>query len=81
MPTFNPWTDQPIETAACARLPDVTSLGAVLVKLDPASTDPALVPTLVLAFPGFEFRLAKSVMYWRDARNVIQPGGTWIGDL
>lgn len=62
VPTFNPWTDQPIETAACARLPDVTSLGAVLVKLDPASTDPALVPTLILAFPGFEFSLAKSVM-------------------
>lgn len=48
---------------ASARLPDVAWLEAVLAKLDPASTDPALVPTLVLAFPGFEFRLAKSVMF------------------
>ncbi len=41
------------------RLPDATSLEAVLAGLDPASADADLVPALVRAFPEFEFRIAR----------------------
>lgn len=67
---------------ASVRIPDVASLETVLAGLDPASADLALIPALTRAFPGFEFSLAQiDDDYWRDARSVIQPDGTRIGEL
>jgi hypothetical protein len=65
-----------------ARLPDSASLQAVLAGLDPASVDADLVPALAAAFPGFDFGLAQvDDEYWRDARSVIRPDGTRVGEL
>lgn len=67
---------------ASVLIPDVASLETVLAGLDPASADSALVPALTRAFPGFEFSLAQiDDDYWRDARSVIQPDGTRMGEL
>src|SRR5258708_28989869 len=64
------------------RLPDATSLEAVLAGLDPASADADLVPALARAFPGFEFSIARiDDDYWRDIRSVIRPDGTRLGAL
>src|SRR5258708_40229842 len=64
------------------RLPDATSLEAVLVGLDPASADADLVPALARAYPGFEFSVARiDDDYWRDIRSVLQPDGTRLGEL
>lgn len=64
------------------RLPDATSLEAILAALDPASADSELVPALGRAFPGFDFNVARiDDEYWRDARTVIRPDGSRVGDL
>lgn len=67
---------------APVRLPDAASLEAVLAGLDPVSADANLIPALAAAFPGFEFGLARiDDDYWRDARSVIRPDGTRVGEL
>lgn len=67
---------------APVRLPDAASLQAALARLDPASADAELVPTLAAAFAGFDFSLAHvDDDYWRDTRSVIRPDGTRIGEL
>jgi hypothetical protein len=62
-----------------ARLPDATSLEAVLAGLDPATADADLVHALAAAFPGLDFSLAQvDDEYWRDTRTVIRPDGTRV---
>jgi hypothetical protein len=52
-----------------------------LADLDPASVDDDLVPALLRAFPGFKFSLARiDDDYWRDARSVIRPDRTRLGE-
>ena len=64
------------------RLPDATSLEAVLAGLDPASADADLLPALAAAFTGFAFGIALiDDDYWRDTRSVIQPDGARLGEL
>lgn len=64
------------------RLPDATSINAALAGLEPATADADLVPALAHAFPGFQFSVARiEDDYWRDARSVIRPDGTRIGEL
>lgn len=65
-----------------ARLPDASSLEAVLAGLDPVSADAGLIPALAGAFPGFAFAIASiGDEYWRDTRSVIRPDGTRLGEL
>jgi hypothetical protein len=65
-----------------ARLPDAASLKTVLAGLDSASADADLIPVLATAFPGFAFWLAPlDDDYWRDARSVLRPDGTRLGEL
>ena len=69
-------------TSSATRLPDATSLAAVLDSLAPASVDADLVPALAAAFPGFDFSLAQiDDDYWRDTRSVIRPDATRVGEL
>ncbi|RUW21028.1 hypothetical protein [Mesorhizobium sp. M1E.F.Ca.ET.041.01.1.1] len=69
-------------TAEPIRLPDIASVQAVLKSLEPVSADAELAPALANAFPGFEFTAASiDDFYWRgDARTVLSPSGTRIGD-
>ncbi len=64
------------------RLPDPASLQAAFAGLDAATADSDLLPALAAAFPGFDFSLAQiDDEYWRDARTVIRPDGTRVGEL
>ncbi|WP_352784128.1 hypothetical protein [Mesorhizobium sp. M0643] len=69
-------------TAEPIRMPDAASVRAVLKSLDPVSADAELAPALANAFPGFDFTTAAiDDFYWRDdARTVLSPSGTRIGD-
>ncbi|BCH04934.1 hypothetical protein MesoLj131b_69330 (plasmid) [Mesorhizobium sp. 131-2-5] len=64
------------------RLPDATTLEAVLAALNPASADAELAAALANAFPGFEFTTAAvDDLYWRgDARMVLSADGARLGD-
>jgi hypothetical protein len=64
------------------RLPDATSINAVLAGLEPATADADLVPALAHAFPGFQFSVARiDDDYWRDTRSAIRPDGTRVAEL
>lgn len=68
--------------ASPLRLPDASSIEAILADLEPASADDDLVPALARAFPGFEFSMARiDDDYWRDTRSVFRPDGTRLGEL
>ncbi|CAM5280367.1 hypothetical protein ATER59S_00391 [Aquamicrobium terrae] len=65
-----------------ARLPDATTVKALLKDLDPVSADTDLAPALSAAFPGFSFSAAPvDDFYWRgDAGTVIGADGARLGD-
>jgi hypothetical protein len=70
--------DMPIEPV---RLPDAASVKAVLARLAPETADAQLTPCPVHAFPGFSFTaITVDDPYWRDARTVVSPDGTRLGD-
>jgi hypothetical protein len=63
------------------RLPDAVSVETVLAGLTPASADRDLAPALSRAFPRFSFAVAIiDDAYGRDARTVLSPDGTRLGD-
>ena len=63
------------------RLPDAASVEAVLAALDPETADAELAPALSRAFPGFGFTATTiDDPYWADARTVLSPDGTRLGD-
>lgn len=66
---------------APTRLPDADTVQTVLNKLDPTTADAGLAPALSAAFSGFTFSMAVvDDFYWRDARTVLSPDGTRLGD-
>jgi hypothetical protein len=70
-----------ISGKASARLPDHTSVEAVLARLPMGADETALAAALTETFPGFAFS-ATSIddQYWRDTRSVLAGDGTRIGE-
>lgn len=70
-----------ISGKASARLPDHTSVEAVLARLPAGADETALAAALTEAFPGFVFSTTSlEDQYWRDTRSVLAGDGTRIAD-